>query len=217
MPAARRVGIPGVAVLIGGLGIYLVYAGIEDVPPIDGLRDLLKGRAPAGRAQAGRVDWANLGTRVEQIGTIPPGGFAADLPASGSGNIVNAGHPPSRIMVDRSIEPGVRWLQQVARQQGAMLSGWGYRSHQEQINLRRQNCGTSHYDIYEKPSGQCSPPTARPGQSMHERGLAVDFQWNGTLIPSQSHPGFRFLANHAPFAGLRNLPSEPWHWSTTGT
>jgi D-alanyl-D-alanine carboxypeptidase len=24
------------------------------------------------------------------------------------------------------------------------------------------------------------------------------------------------LAAHAPTYGFRNLPSEPWHWSTTG-
>lgn len=50
----------------------------------------------------------------------------------------------------------------------------GRRSNTEQIQLRRAHCGTSWYDIYEKPSSECSPPTARPGHSKHESGLAVD-------------------------------------------
>ena len=55
-----------------------------------------------------------------------------------------------------------------------------YRDPQRQIELRQQNCGSSHYAIYEAPSSACSPPTARPGSSNHERGLAVDFQNCGT-------------------------------------
>jgi D-alanyl-D-alanine carboxypeptidase len=51
---------------------------------------------------------------------------------------------------------------------------------------------------------------------MHERGLAIDFTYNGALIHSRSNAGFRWLAGNAPRFGFANLPSEPWHWSVNG-
>jgi D-alanyl-D-alanine carboxypeptidase len=51
---------------------------------------------------------------------------------------------------------------------------------------------------------------------MHERGLAIDFTYNGSLISSRSNPGYKWLAAQAGRFGMFNLPSEPWHWSTTG-
>ena len=65
----------------------------------------------------------------------------------------------------------------------------------------------------EKPSCQCRPPTARPGASMHERGLAIDFTQNGHVCGTS---GYRWLKRNAAKYGFRNLPSEPWHWSTNG-
>lgn len=46
--AAR--GISGLAVAVGTAGLYLVYAGIRDVPFIEGLRELAAGRIHPGRA-----------------------------------------------------------------------------------------------------------------------------------------------------------------------
>src|SRR5436190_24122335 len=68
----------------------------------------------------------------------------------------------------------------VARAYGINLTGGGYRSTASQISLRRQHCGTSYYAIYQKSSSSCSPPTARPGSSMHEQGLAIDFNRSST-------------------------------------
>lgn len=45
---AARGGISGIAVTIGAAGLYLVYAGIRAVPLVDGLRELVRGRVPAG-------------------------------------------------------------------------------------------------------------------------------------------------------------------------
>jgi hypothetical protein len=97
------------------------------------------------------------------------------------------------------------------------LCGGGYRSPERQIETRRNNCGTSNYAIYEMPSSQCSPPTARPGNSMHEQGLAIDLTCDGTLIGSQTSPCFQWLRDNAESYWLHNLPSEPWHWSSSGT
>ena len=41
-------------------------------------------------------------------------------------------------------------------------------------------------------------------------------QVNG-VIRSRSHPAFQWLAANAERFGFYNLPSEPWHWSTTGS
>src|SRR3712207_3006805 len=85
-------------------------------------------------------------------------------------------------------------------------------SSDSQVALRRQNCP----DVYESSPSSCRPPTARPGQSMHERGLAIDFTYQGRTINSRSSPAFQWLANNAGRYGFSNLPSEPWHWSTNG-
>jgi len=128
--------------------------------------------------------------------------------------------PPLRtvggITVAAAIADNVAALLDAARAAGINLGGSGYRSSDSQIALRRQNCGTSQYAIWEMPPDSCSPPTARPGMSLHERGLAIDFTANGRFITSRSDPGFVWLAANAARYGLFNLPSEPWHWSTSG-
>ena len=101
---------------------------------------------------------------------------------------------------------------------GINLSGGGYRSAQAQIDLRRAHCGPTDFDIWEKASGDCHPPTARPGFSLHEKGLAIDVRCNGQLISRYSNPCFDWMQAHAPQLGLHNDMShqEAWHWSTTG-
>ena len=120
------------------------------------------------------------------------------------------------IEVHVSIVENIRQLLSDAAADGVDLAGGGYRDSAGQIAARRNNCGTSTYAIYEMPSSQCSPPTARPGRSQHERGLAIDFTYNGSLIRTRSGGGWLWLQANASRYGLFNLPSEPWHWSTTG-
>lgn len=120
------------------------------------------------------------------------------------------------IQVNASIADQIAGLLNGADAAGLNLSGGGYRNPSAQIALRRANCGTSDYAIYEMPPSQCHPPTARPGTSMHEQGLAIDFTSNGALITSRGSSAFQWLASNAPGFGLHNLPSEPWHWSTNG-
>ena len=120
------------------------------------------------------------------------------------------------IVVNVLIAEGLDGFLSAMRAEGFNLFGSGYRTNSRQIELRQQHCGTSDYAVYQMPSSQCSPPTARPGFSQHEVGLAVDFIYNGRLIRSQNTPVFQAMARIAPNYGLINLPSEPWHWSTTG-
>jgi hypothetical protein len=134
------------------------------------------------------------------------------ISVTGSGNIVSV----RGIQIHRSLADGLAGLLSAAEADGISLSGWGYRDSSRQVALRRQNCGPSNYDIYQKSPSACSPPTARPGQSMHEQGLAVDFTYQGRTIQSRSSPAFQWLRANAARYGFYNLPSEPWHWSANG-
>jgi peptidoglycan hydrolase CwlO-like protein len=116
------------------------------------------------------------------------------------------------ITVNCAISGALGSLLNAARASGLSLSGGGYRDPSSQIALRRAHCGSSYYAIYEMPASQCRPPTARPGQSQHELGLAVDFN----ACQSRSTACYRWLAANAASYGFYNLPSEPWHWSSTG-
>lgn len=119
--------------------------------------------------------------------------------------------------VHSSIASQLDALLAAAEADGILLGGGGHRSNQAQIALRIAHCGGDDpYSVFEKPSGECSPPTARPGTSMHELGLAIDFTYRGRTIESHSSPAFQWLAENAVTYGFYNLPSEPWHWSVNG-
>lgn len=120
------------------------------------------------------------------------------------------------ITVAASLAPQLAALLDAADAAGLSLGGGGYRDPSAQVATRRANCGPTDYDIYERPPSQCSPQTARPGTSMHEQGVAIDFTNGGSLITSRSSAAYRWLAANAGQFGLRNLPEEPWHWSTNG-
>ena len=137
-------------------------------------------------------------------------------PAPGGLATVTCPHGGS-VTVAGSIAGNVQALLNAAANDGVSLcavSGW--RSPEKQIELRRAHCGSSNYAIYYMPASQCSPPTARPGSSMHERGLAIDFSCNGGGAIRYGNSCWNWLAAHANDYGLYNLPSEPWHWSTSG-
>ncbi len=119
------------------------------------------------------------------------------------------------IIVNAAIAEQVRALLGAAWSDGIELEGGGHRDRAMQIELRLAHCGNSGYAIFDLPSSFCSPPTARPGHSQHELGLAIDFTVGGVILDAGS-PGFAWLSEHAADYGLLNLESEPWHWSTTG-
>ncbi len=114
------------------------------------------------------------------------------------------------ITVNASISGQLNSLLTKAKAAGITLTGSGFRSYKTQIQLRKDhNCA----DIYTASAKTCNPPTARPGTSMHEQGLAIDFSGIGQHDPT--NPKFIWLsANAGP--DFQNLPSESWHWSTNG-
>ena len=152
---------------------------------------------------------------------------AANPGLSGGGRALSSGRPailPAAgnlvtvhgITVDASIADALAGLIEAAASSGFALGGNGYRSADQQIAVRRNNCGSSQYDIWQKPASQCRPPAARPGTSMHERGLAIDFTCNGALIGSYGSACYGWMRSNAPSFGFHNRPGEAWHWSTNG-
>jgi len=123
----------------------------------------------------------------------------------------------SQIVVDASLGISVQLLVNDAAAAGIGLCGSGFRTYEEQVQLRRQHCGTSDAAVFDAPPSSCSPPTARPGTSNHEDGLAIDFACADGQPMTHASPCYQWLAGNAENYGLYNLPSEPWHWSTTGT
>jgi hypothetical protein len=185
-------------------------------------RDAAEALAQANRGQLLRYEEHGDEVLVEvEVGGITAfsraRGFQATLadpPVDIAGGLATVSCPRGgSITVASSIASNLQSLLDHAARDGLGLCGWGYRDSQRQIELRRAHCGTSHYAIYEAPASSCSPPTARPGQSLHERGLAVDFENCST----RSTACFQWLNRHASSYGLYNLPSEPWHWSIDGT
>ena len=118
--------------------------------------------------------------------------------------------------VHRDVADAVGGMVDHAASEGINLGGGAYRSFESQIEVRKNNCGTSYYAIWQMPASRCRPPTARPGASMHERGMALDFTCDGGLIRSRGSRCFQWLAANAGNYGFKNLPSEPWHWSVNG-
>lgn len=143
---------------------------------------------------------------------LPPGGGSVTIPDGADVELVSV----NGIVVNALVEENVRGILATMSARGFNLSGGGYRSIESQIRLRRANCGTSDYAIWQMPASQCRPPTARPGLSQHELGLAIDFTVNNRVIRCRDCDVFRALSEVAPEFGFFNLPSEPWHWSTTG-
>lgn len=90
-----------------------------------------------------------------------------------------------------------------------------YRSCDTQIQLRRINCGLGDFNIYQKPSNQCKPPTEPPGSSLHNEGLAVDFNCRG-YGTIESSPCLPWLDKNGYRYHLKKHDIEAWHWSTTG-
>ena len=147
---------------------------------------------------------AQFAAFISGIDLGPPGAPYQSGPVS----VQDAGNG---IIVNVSIAAQVTAMIQAAGADGVYLSGGGYRDSAQQIALRQSHCGSSYYAVYQMPSSSCSPPTAIPGTSMHEQGLAIDFDncSYGTSV-------YNWLSANAATYGLYNLPSESWHWSTTG-
>jgi hypothetical protein len=146
---------------------------------------------------------AELARRAAAAGARSGGGSSVTF--NGSLSTVSCPATGGSITVASQIASNVQSLLNAAPSSLA-LCGWGWRSSQRQQEL---------WDEHNCDSG-CTVPTARPGSSMHEQGLAIDFTSGGQTIQSRGSAAFEWLDANAGSYGLHNLPSEPWHWSTSG-
>ncbi len=192
--------------------------------------DQLEARLNARLAEAGAL--AGLDARLSATIAAEQAAIAARLRAmapqgAGSQSSIPPSKPPPSvapvplatvrgITVHRNIAGALDAMLAAAAADGIVLGGTGYRDPAQQIALRRSHCGPSYYEIYEMPPFLCSPPTAIPGSSLHEQGLAIDFTWGSRSIITRDNPAFQWLAANAARFGFYNLPSEPWHWSVSG-
>ena len=161
----------------------------------------------AERARQRAAELADQADAVRyQSGIKPVAGGVTDVACPTGGVVQVAG----------DIAATIERLYADAAEAGYPMCGCGYRDPAEQIAVRRANCGTSNYAIYQAPSSYCSPPTARPGTSMHEQGLAIDFTSSSGGTIGSTSGGYRWLKANAANYGMYNLPGEPWHWSVDG-
>jgi hypothetical protein len=116
------------------------------------------------------------------------------------------------IKVSTTVAPSLAAMLAAAQADGVALAGGGYRSTASQVLLRAAHCGTTDYDIWQRPSSQCSPATATPGASRHETGEAIDF----LRCETRATACYQWLAANAARYGFFNQPSEAWHWSIDG-
>ena len=109
-----------------------------------------------------------------------------------------------------SIAPKLQAMLAAASAAGITLTGGGFRTLAQQTALYNKNCS----------NGTCNPPTAKPGTSNHESGLAFDFKCNGTQIEVDLSPATKvcmdWLNANAGTYGFYNLNGEDWHWSVDG-
>ncbi len=137
-------------------------------------------------------------------------GKDAGIAKTAQGNVIRL-CDVSGFVVNTSISVRVDNLVRYVARDGVTLRGSAFRDAGEQIALRKQNCGISHYAIYEMPSSQCSPSTAIPGTSRHEQGKALDISGVG----GYGTRDFRTIGKYAirPDVSLFNTVSgEYWHW-----
>jgi len=148
---------------------------------------------------------AELARRAAAASSRRSGGGSGSYTFNGDLSTVSCPATGGSITVASSIADNTQALLNAAPS-ALNLCGWGWRSSQRQQELwDEHNCDTG-----------CTVPTARPGSSMHEQGLAIDFTSNGQTIQSRSSAAFQWLDANAGRYGFQNLPSEPWHWSTNG-
>ena len=184
-----------------------------------------RARATTAELNTALTAWkaANLAVRQTQvkIAALPSGAALAARAAATSGDVVTQLRPVFTtadttlvygITVNKTVAFAFQRMLDAAGSQGIVMSGGGFRTRQRQIELRTINgCP----NVWTAPASSCRVPTAIPGRSLHEIGLAVDITAGGKTITANT-PAFKWLTLHAARYGFVNLPSEAWHWSITG-
>lgn len=196
---------PGAGTIVGDL----VEAGWQRACPAltSGARNI----AASGERRGGGVNWRAVRDAANWAADQPPQPAAA-VPAPAAPAPTAGGLVAAAAAATVAGEAAPSWGRLVAAAAAAGVNIEAVSSHRtpdEQIALRRQNCGTTQWAIWDRPAGECSPPTARPGTSEHETGHAVDI----------AQPGWAWAASHAAEYGWAHTAGagiEPWHLGWVG-
>ena len=121
----------------------------------------------------------------------------------------------SKVKIASIAVKNLKAMMEAAAAAGHVLTAQSdFRSSAEQARLRNQNCGGGN---------SCRVPTAKPGSSQHERGLAVDWGTGGKTFcfgsancPAGSNPAWDWMMANASKYGFYKLKTEAWHFSTSG-
>lgn len=195
----------------------LAFFGVAEHTTNPGLLDLpgWEQMDPGAAAQAVQISaFADrYGEQLGAAGAIFSALTGGENPCAGSGDLVQVPTGSgATITVSSAISEPLAGLLAAATADGVTLDGWGWRSTQRQIELRTTNgCP----DVWTSPASDCRVPTAIPGRSLHEVGLAIDFTCAGATVQRGTTCDTWLLA-HAPAYGLHNLATEAWHYSLTG-
>lgn len=183
-----------------------------------------------GQGIGGTLPGSVVGEITEDTTNLPcaPEGLMGeeirDIPGPNQAKVCNYG---SDIWVNASWSPTISAMFAEARAAGIDVRGGAWRDPATQVRLYRDNCGNG--------ARRCNPPTAPPGTSMHEYGLAIDFSHitetcgvaRGIRTCPQSAT-YRWLVDNAVesrdgptaatarYRDVIKLSSEAWHWSFNG-
>lgn len=158
----------------------------------------------------------NVQAAISYVDTLPPQPIQASITCKDAAweqaNLATV----SGNQVHVKLAPFVQKLVNTARDERIYLGiTAAYRSCDTQIYLRQLNCGMGEFNVYQKPSLECTPPTEPPGKSLHNEGLAIDFNCQGYGM-IESSPCLGWLEKNAQHYHLKKHAIEAWHWSTTG-
>jgi LAS superfamily LD-carboxypeptidase LdcB len=91
-----------------------------------------------------------------------------------------------------------------AKAGGITLEGSGFRTYEHQK------------EIYDSRGCPCPGLVATPGNSNHERGLAIDFTSGGSLL-GDNDPEHKWLDSNGKKYGFLPYSREAWHYSMSGS
>lgn len=121
--------------------------------------------------------------------------------------------PIDSARVAQPYEPVLKILLNAAKKDNVIIKvESGYRTFQDQINVRRKNSNGNNYtkeDLLFKLPTAFSPVSGLPGHSDHQAGTAFDF-----ILGSRDSVEYKWLDKNGEKYGFKNtVASEPWHWS----
>ena len=187
------------------VGLLVTYGELMESNNTQPSRPAASGAAPstASTPSSGSGGGAIRNSTGSSQAAASAGSTGGAKPGSGTGSASEVGPKTGRLVdvpggkVDASIADNVKKMLNDAKKDGVDLHiSSSFRSREEQEKL---------YQSYLNGTGNLA---AKPGSSNHESGLAIDFK--------NTSGAYDWLKKNAGRYGLKNLPSEPWHYSTNG-